>query len=322
VIGLNGVIRIAAAGNFTMSLKGDGTVWAWGLNWHGGLGDGTTTNRSIPVQVSGLSGAVAIAAGLYHAVALKYDGTLWAWGYNYFGQLCNGGTTNTSIAVRSGTIYDVVAIAAGEIHTLMVKGDGTVWGCGANGYGQLGDGTTTQRLVPVLVNALAGATSVSGWDHSLATAPYNGSVLLWGWGRNTNGQVGDNTLLNEYVPVIVSFAYPDSDHDGIPDWREIDLGSDPNNPDTNGDGISDRDALAMGISLTNMDMDGDGLTNAQELALGTNPFLPDTDGDGVPDGQDAFPLDPTRSQGPAPDPNDHTPPVITITYPTTGITQL
>jgi hypothetical protein len=157
----------------------------------------------------------------------------------------------------------------------------------------------------------------------LATASHNGSVLLWGWGSNANGQIGDDTSLDDYTPVIIlNFPYPDSDHDGIPNWREIDLGSDPNNSDTNGDGISDGDALAMGISLTNMDMDGDGLSNAQEYILGTNPFWNDTDGDGVADGQDAFPLDPTRSQAPPPDPSDHTPPVVTITYPTTGIIRL
>ena len=83
----------------------------------------------------------------------------------------------------------------------------------------------------------------------------------------------------------------------------------------NGDGLADGIEYALGLDPTNNDMDGDGLTNAQELAMGTNPFLADTDGDGVPDGQDAYPLDPTRWQAPAPDPNDHTPPTITLTEP-------
>jgi hypothetical protein len=116
--------------------------------------------------------------------------------------------------------------------------------------------------------------------------------------------------------------YTDTDDDGLPDWLEIQVGSNVNNPDTNGDGILDGDAYVMGISITNTDMDGDGLSNAQEYLLGTNPFWNDTDGDGVLDGADAFPLDPTRSQPPQLDPNDHIGPVITITSPTSGITPL
>jgi hypothetical protein len=96
-------------------------------------------------------------------------------------------------------------------------------------------------------------------------------------------------------------------------------GSDPLNPDTNGDGIPDGAAAARGISLTNMDMDGDGVPNAVEIARGTDPFRADTDGDGVPDGTDCFPLDPTRSQCLTPDPNDHTPPGITLWEPPNAV---
>ena len=97
------------------------------------------------------------------------------------------------------------------------------------------------------------------------------------------------------------------------------IGTDPHNPDTNSDGIPDGVAIALGLSATATDMDGDGLSNSYEMLIGTNPLRADTDGDGVPDGQDAFPLDPTRWQAPTPDPNDHTPPTITLDEPTNAV---
>jgi hypothetical protein len=112
-----------------------------------------------------------------------------------------------------------------------------------------------------------------------------------------------------------NWLHQDSDGDGLPDWKELQIGTDPYNPDINGDAIPDGIEYAMGLDPKNMDMDGDGLTNAEERAMGTNPFLADTDGDGVPDGEDAYPLDPTLSQAPTPDPNDHTPPTITLIEP-------
>jgi len=115
------------------------------------------------------------------------------------------------------------------------------------------------------------------------------------------------------------YGLGDSDGDGLPDWKEREIGTDPHNPDTNGDGIPDGIEYLSGLDSRNMDMDGDGLTNAQELAMGTNPFLADTDGDGVPDNQDAFPLDPTRWQPPVSDPNDHTPPTITLVEPADAV---
>ena len=74
--------------------------WAWGNNYYGQLGDGTTTNRNTPVQVSGLTGITAISAGDFNTVALKNDGTVWAWGHNYSGQLGDGTTTDRYTPVQ------------------------------------------------------------------------------------------------------------------------------------------------------------------------------------------------------------------------------
>ena len=101
VSSLSGVTAIAAGGYHTVSLKSDGTVWAWGYNSNGQLGDGTTTDRTTPVQVSGLSGVTAIAAGDLYTVALKTDGTVWAWGYNGYGELGDG-TTTDKLTPRAG----------------------------------------------------------------------------------------------------------------------------------------------------------------------------------------------------------------------------
>src|SRR4030067_648484 len=92
--GLFGVAAVAAGGYHTVALKSDGTVWAWGYNGEGELGDGSTTNRSVPVQVTGLSGVAAVAADGYHTVSLKSDGTVWAWGSNGSGQLGDGTTVD------------------------------------------------------------------------------------------------------------------------------------------------------------------------------------------------------------------------------------
>jgi len=81
-----------------VAVKTDGTLWAWGDNVHGQLGDGTTTNRSTPVQIG--TGFAAVAAGISHTVAVKTDGTLWAWGDNVYGQLGDGSTTNRSTPLR------------------------------------------------------------------------------------------------------------------------------------------------------------------------------------------------------------------------------
>ena len=96
------------------------------------------------------------------------------------------------------------------------------------------------------------------------------------------------------------------------------LGTNPFLADSNGDGIGDSLSLTSGIDPTNLDHDLDGVTNADELTRGTDPFRADTDGDGTPDGTDCLPLDPSLGACPPPDPSDHTPPVITLTEPSSA----
>ncbi|WP_235922076.1 T9SS type A sorting domain-containing protein [Flavobacterium phycosphaerae] len=132
-------------------VKDDGTAWATGYNYFGGLGDGTTVDKSTPVQVQGLSGITAVAAGRSHSLFLKSDGTAWAVGYNGNGQLGDGTTVNKITAVQVPNQTGIVAIASGEYHCLFLKNDNTVWGVGLNDPGQLGDGTITTRINPIQI---------------------------------------------------------------------------------------------------------------------------------------------------------------------------
>jgi alpha-tubulin suppressor-like RCC1 family protein len=128
-------------------LKRDGTVWAWGDNDSGQLGDGTTTGRTTPLRVGGLSQVVAIAARNFadaHDVAVKSDGTVWEWP-------AAGQSTPVQVAGLSG----IVAVAEGAAHTLALRRDGTVWAWGSNQSGQLGVETIVTRTAPVQVVAPA-----------------------------------------------------------------------------------------------------------------------------------------------------------------------
>lgn len=199
---LSNIIAISAGGWHSVALKNDGTVWAWGWNLDGELGDGTTEDKTIPAQVPGLSGITQISAGTYHVLALKNDGTVWAWGDNISGQIGNGNKgTDVKTPVKVSNLTGVVRIAAGRFFSLAIKSDGTVWTWGENLYGQLGDGSTTDRTTPVQVTSLTGITSAvaaTGAFHCMAVKNDN---TVWSWGRNTYGNLGDNTVTNRFTPV-------------------------------------------------------------------------------------------------------------------------
>ena len=180
---------IAAGDHHCLALKSDGTVWAWGYNGHGQLGDGTTTDRPTPVQVTGLSGVTAIAAAEYHSLALKSDGTVWAWGRNEKGELGDGTTIGRRTPVQVTGLSGITAIFVGDHHSFAIKSDGTVWVWGWNNAGQLGDGTTTDRPTPVQATQLSGFTTIAPGENFALGLKSDGTV--WGWGVDLFGIFGN-----------------------------------------------------------------------------------------------------------------------------------
>ncbi len=201
IIGEYKRVSVSAGTYHTLLTRGDGTVWAWGGNYEGQIGDGTTTSHPTPAQVPGISGIVAVSAGLYHSVALKSDGTVWAWGRNIYGQLGDGTTTSRLTPVQVLEISGVTAVVASECNTYALKSDGTVWAWGRNNDGQVGDGTTIDRLSPVQVPGLSEVVEIgSGLAHAVAL---RNDGTVWAWGYNGYGSLGDGTLISRWSPVRV-----------------------------------------------------------------------------------------------------------------------
>jgi RHS repeat-associated protein len=189
---LTGMQEIAAGYYHTLAVDEAGGVWTWGRNDEGQLGDGSYTDRPIPIQLQGLTDVVAVAAGQYWNVALRADGSVWEWGGTGPGSVI---TTPTPVP----GLADIRLVRAGRAHFLAVDAAGRLFAWGNNAYGQLGIGSTQSVLGPTVV--LTDVTdAAAGSDHSIAVKT-DGTV--WGWGLNYEGQVGDGTTLQRLSPVQV-----------------------------------------------------------------------------------------------------------------------
>lgn len=202
------VVDVAAGWNHTCARKGDGTLWCWGSNQHGELGDGTTNNSPSPVQVAALgTDVVRVGAGGVHTCALKGDGTLWCWGDNQYGQLGDGTTQGKKLPVQVTALgASVKAVGLGYDHTCAAKVDGSLWCWGRNSYGALGDGTTTDKSLPVQVPSLGFVgKAAGGLYYTCAGGTQNMAAgVVWCWGENDGGQIGDGTTLDKVSPVKIS----------------------------------------------------------------------------------------------------------------------
>jgi len=214
---LTNIIGIAAGLSHSLALSNDSTVWAWGHNNDGQLGNNSTTNSFVPVQVVSsalslkpLTNIVAIAAGGFYSLGLSYDGTVWAWGYNNAGQLGNNSTLTSLTPVQvvasasSDPLTNIVAISAGPNHPLALDTNGMIWAWGNNQLSKLGNGSHTKSLTAVCVldprssNPITNMIAIAAGDyHSLAVAE---DGTIWSWGNNNVGQLGNGSISPSALP--------------------------------------------------------------------------------------------------------------------------
>jgi alpha-tubulin suppressor-like RCC1 family protein len=199
---LTSVTKLGGRPYFTLAVKSDGTIWAWGMNQFGQMGNGTVNPGSgpqvtVPVLVSNSSpgGAInnplEVTCGYQFGAALTTNGTVWTWGSGTHGELGNGATTSSHTPTQVPGLTNITAISAGWFHILALKSDGTVWAWGNNSSGELGDGTSFNRSNAVQVLNVSNIVLVSGGDSHSSALAADGTV--WKWGVNDVGELGNGT---------------------------------------------------------------------------------------------------------------------------------
>jgi RHS repeat-associated protein len=203
-------LPIAASDVDTYSLDSSGSLWGWGSNYFGELGNGSTTDVAVPLNASGFNSIQAISTGLAHVLALRQDGTVWAWGDDEYGQLGDGqtgfGHSQTTPIQVQGLPPNVVAIDAhGAQTSFAITSDGRVFAWGRNDWGQVGDGTTTTRAVPAQI--LTGFKAIA--PSLTFTLGLKSDGTVWGWGHNSYYVLGRSVPL--YADPLSPVQLPPAD---------------------------------------------------------------------------------------------------------------
>ena len=191
-------------GHHFLGIKNDGTLWAWGYNGMGQLGDGSITNRATPVQVGTATNWVDFAVGAYHSLGIKSDGTLWAWGFNAWSSLGDGTNTDRHSPVQIGSATNWQSVSAGDVHSFAITTTGKLYAWGYNGDGELGTGNFTTSNTPVAITPALNWKAVKGGKyHSMGITDDD---KLWTWGANAFGQLGNGTTVTSNIPVTITPA--------------------------------------------------------------------------------------------------------------------
>jgi alpha-tubulin suppressor-like RCC1 family protein len=189
----------------TIALKSDGTIWSWGYNQNGELGDGTNIDRLSAVQETTKSIEWrTLDAGGWFNLAIKQDNTLWAWGHNDMAQFGDGSDifthSSSTTPIKVSSVKQWSKISAGQNHVLALQYDFTLWAWGSNGEGQVGNGDTSMVHTPYKIDGNWHTIS-AGENYSMAIKSDN---TLWGWGENGFGQLGINSTTSKKTPIEVS----------------------------------------------------------------------------------------------------------------------
>jgi len=183
--------EVEAGMGYGLAIKENGTLWAWGRNSFGMLGDGTSTTRKSPVQIGTDTNWIKISAGVVNTLAIKTDGTLWAWGRNNEGQIGDGTFINRFAPTQIGLDTDWLEITTGERHCIATKMNRTLWAWGAYDKGQLGLGNTSFANI----NIPTQVGSSTDWKIISAGRNFNLAIkndgTIWSWGQNDFGQLGN-----------------------------------------------------------------------------------------------------------------------------------
>lgn len=296
ITGLSSIVEIGAGTDFAVALSSDGTVYTWGGNASGQLGQGDTTDRATPTAISTLSSIAMIAVGDAHVLAVDSTGSLYAWGSNSEGQLGMDPVTDPlrTSPVARGFGTNIAAIAAGRAHSLLLEAAGTVSAWGANNKGQLGIGSTTPTTLPQTVPGLSNVISIAaGGDQSAAKvagiAAANATPTL---------ALTAPTSATEGTPVVVSLTAADTDGSVLSVDILLDGQVLNNATPVSGDNWTYTwyNATPGTYSLQAQATDNDGATGLSNLASITIDVAPDPDPDPDPE------PDPGSGENPVADP--------------------